>query len=343
MTRRRLLFAIALLGFAACAGVLGLRKRAPEAFPHRAHVLKGVACTTCHEGMERTNDAALHLPDEAKCLDCHKQPHDPNPCFACHSRPLAREQLLEARKHLIFDHGKHIPHAQGNCMRCHVGVGEGDDRLRPQMATCFKCHDDKQDARQCDACHKNLEEGTDLPQSHLAHDGDWLRDHGTKAASSGDMCSTCHTERSCAACHGVTAPILPATRRFADPFTASVHRAGFASRHSLEARSDPGSCQTCHSPDRCTACHLDKGIAAGAGRASPHPPGWVGIGDNLHGREARRDPASCASCHGGAGEQLCVQCHKVGGVGGSPHPPGWSSKVPMTALPCRLCHTLGAR
>jgi hypothetical protein len=62
---------------------------------------------------------------------------------------------------------------------------------------------------------------------------------------------------------------------------------------------------------------------------------------NEHGRAARRDPASCASCHGGAGEMLCVGCHRVGGIGGNPHPPGWSSRQSLTDMPCRLCHTPG--
>jgi hypothetical protein len=140
-------------------------------------------------------------------------------------------------------------------------------------------------------------------------------------------------------------PALPAERHLADPFQASVHRAGFASRHSLEARSDPGACSTCHSPDRCASCHTAKGIAAiGNVRGSPHPAGWVGqtASENLHGREARRDPAACASCHGGAGEKLCVSCHAVGGVGGNPHPVGWSSRQPLTAMPCRMCHPLGS-
>lgn len=344
MTRRRVLLLLAIAGLAACAGVLGLRNREPTAFPHRKHVLNGVACTRCHVGIDKSTgaDTVLHLPDESTCIACHEKPHNPNPCFACHSRPTARAELVEARDHLLFDHSRHLPRAQGNCMRCHVGVGEGDDRLRPVMASCFKCHDAEQDARQCDSCHKNLEGGTDMPASHLAHDGDWIRDHGARAASSGDMCSTCHSEKSCAACHGVTVPALPARTSFSNPFTASVHRAGFAARHSLEAKADPGACQTCHRPDRCASCHVEKGIA-GMNRGSPHPPGWVGVTENKHGREARRDPAACASCHGGAGEQLCVTCHKVGGIGGSPHPPGWSSKLSLDAMPCRLCHPVGMR
>jgi hypothetical protein len=344
VTKRRLLVVVALAGLAACAGVLGLRAREPTAFPHRKHVLGGVACTLCHAGIENANtdDSVLHVPDEASCLACHAKPHDTRPCLSCHARPTARAELVEAREHLRFDHARHLPKAKGNCMRCHVGVAEGDDRLRPTMATCFKCHDVEQDVRRCDGCHRNLEAGAELPASHLAHDGDWLRDHGARAASSADLCSTCHSDASCASCHGKTVAALPATLRFANPLAPSVHRAGFAARHSLEAKADPGACQTCHSPDRCASCHVEKHVA-GSDRRSPHPPGWVGASENQHGRAARRDPAACASCHGGAGERLCVQCHQVGGIGGNPHPPGFASRLPMTGMPCRMCHPVGTR
>jgi hypothetical protein len=341
MKRRLLVIGCLVLG--ACAGVLGLSRSAPQSFPHRAHATAGVACTRCHTGLE-TTPAALHIPDDPSCTTCHTKPHDTRPCLGCHAAPGARAQLIEARAHLRFDHKQHAQTTRGDCMRCHVGIAEGDHQLRPSMATCFRCHDKERDARRCDACHKNLEDTNILPQSHLAHDGDWMREHGTRAAASGDLCQSCHQERFCADCHGKTVPAVPAQRRFANPFAASVHRAGFAARHSLEARSDPGACTTCHSPDRCAACHTSRGIA-GEGRGSPHPPGWIGLSsaDNEHGRQARRDPAACASCHDGAGQSLCVSCHKVGGVGGNPHPASWSSRLPLTAMPCRMCHPIGSR
>lgn len=335
---------VAVLG--ACAGVLGLSKSGPQPFPHRAHVLKGVTCTQCHGAIiDKDDGVALHIPDDATCKSCHTKPHDERPCLGCHTEANALPELVEARQHLVFDHGKHLPKVNGNCMRCHVGVAEGDRDLRPAMASCFRCHDQDaaSNAGKCDACHKNLEASDTLPQTHLAHDADWLHEHGTRAASSGDVCSTCHRESFCASCHGKTVGALPATQNFANPFTASVHRAGFASRHSLEAKSEPGACQTCHQPSRCVTCHTAKGIA-GENRNSPHPPGWVGpsAGENQHGREARKDPAQCASCHDGAGQQLCVGCHRVGAVGGNPHPPGWSSRVPLSQLPCRMCHPIGS-
>lgn len=342
---KRKLAVLALLLVAACAGVLGLRRTHDKTFPHRAHVVAAVTCTRCHTDVDKGQ--GLHLPTDETCTSssCHVKPHDTRSCMDCHTPTGAITALAEAKDHLIFDHGKHLGDAtKGNCMRCHVGVADGDTQMRPTMASCFKCHDAS--PRKCNACHRDLVEDATLPQSHLAHDGDWLREHGTRAASSGDLCQTCHKESYCASCHGKTVAALPSARRFADPLTTSVHRAGFVARHSLEARSEPGACTSCHAPDRCITCHSERGVGAvAAGGRSPHPAGWLGLSsaENAHGREARRDPASCASCHGGAGEQLCVSCHAVGGVGGNPHPPGWSSRQPLTAMPCRMCHPTGAR
>ena len=334
--------ALLLVFIAACASVLGFKTR-PTFFPHRKHVLAGVPCTKCHAGIDKDDGTALHIPDDDSCKSCHTKPHDDHPCLGCHAPDGALGELAESRDHLTFNHGKHLPRAKGNCMRCHIGVAEGDERMRPPMVACFNCHDTDRDARKCDGCHKNLEVSGEVPQTHLAHDGDWLHEHGRRAASSGDACQSCHSERYCASCHGVTVAALPSQLHFADPFTPSVHRAGFSSRHALEAKADPGACQTCHQPDRCVTCHISKGVA-GLDRANPHPPGWVGLtaGDSEHGRAARQDPAACAACHGGAGETLCVQCHKVGGVGGTIHPPGWSSNVPLSSMPCRMCHPIGS-
>ncbi|HEY4175484.1 MAG TPA: cytochrome c3 family protein [Kofleriaceae bacterium] len=345
---RRTLAGVALVvavALAACAHVLGFTTSEPTAFPHRKHVLSGVACVSCHVGIEGPS-SALHIPTDEMCITCHAKPHDTRSCNSCHASRETAAELVETKDHLRFDHAKHLAGpAKGNCMRCHSAVAEGDRHLRPAMATCFKCHDKERDARTCNTCHRDLAEENSLPQSHLAHDGDWIREHGTRAASSGDLCETCHSRQTfCASCHGVTVPVLAGPTRLTNPLSASPHVGNFGARHSLEARAEPGACTTCHQPERCASCHRDRGVA-GDTRASPHPPGWVGLtsSENLHGRAARRDPATCASCHSGAGEKLCVQCHAVGGVGGNPHPPGWSSRLPRSALPCRMCHPSGAR
>lgn len=347
--RLRLILLAATVGvLAACAGVLGLRKDRPTAFAHRAHVVKGISCPTCHQGIDQAgDDSPLHLPDDATCTTsgCHASPHTSDPCQTCHADAVAAGAAMEARKHIKFSHAKHVGgEAVGNCARCHIGVATGDAPLRPPMAVCWGCHEHQgvREVRDCQACHVDLESEGTMPISHMVHDEDFTWSHREEASSSADLCSSCHTERSCAACHGVSAPTIPARMRPANPFAASVHRPAFVARHGEEARADGGACMSCHQPSRCDACHQENGVSAnGTPSRSPHPPGWVGLGsgDNEHGRAARRDPVSCVSCHGGAGESLCVSCHKVGGPGGSPHPVGWTSDRPLTQMPCRMCHT----
>jgi hypothetical protein len=342
----RLAFASLLaLGIAACAGILGLHDRAPAAFEHRAHVLKGIGCVRCHENVSRSGpNSALDLPADALCTGCHTAPHDRRSCRGCHGRERDRHAALQAKQHLTFDHAHHVEAAQGRCVRCHEAVGRGDGPLRPTMAVCLSCHEHAEQwaDRRCDGCHRDMEGEHVRPQSHVVHGEGFLRAHGAAAAGARDLCTSCHAESMCASCHGASVPALPSTLHFEQPRRADMHAAGFFARHSLEARADPGLCVTCHSESSCLDCHGRRGLltAAESERRNPHPPGWLSTpsGPNLHGREAQRDPLACASCHGGAGERLCVGCHRVGGPGGSPHPAGFSSRQPLHALPCRMCH-----
>ena len=76
-----------------------------------------------------------------------------------------------------------------------------------------------------------------------------------------------------------------------------------------------------------------------------HPAGWatMGIGPNLHAGEARRNIASCASCHR---EEDCLTCHSAqpGSLRASPHPAGWRGSARCKALDrgnrrmCLRCH-----
>jgi hypothetical protein len=119
-----------------------------------------------------------------------------------------------------------------------------------------------------------------------------------------------------------------------------MHAAGFFARHSLEARNDPALCSTCHGDaSDCRDCHRARGLlSVSSVRGNPHPDDWVSARGGGHGVEARLNPVSCAACHGGSGETLCVGCHRVGGPGGNPHPPGFHSDKRDSELPCRLCH-----
>jgi hypothetical protein len=302
-----------------------------------------VGCASCHAAVrEAGDDDPVTAPDDATCVECHAPPHDPRPCLDCHGDPADIDRARMARRYLRFAHREHLGRLKGNCARCHVDVAEPGQALLPSMPTCLGCHEDAFQVGRCDRCHQDLEAEGARPESHLVHGVDFVREHGVKASTAPELCRACHRESDCAGCHGRTVPALPARRTFDAPDVAGLHRAGFAARHAEEARAQPGLCVTCHAVSSCESCHTAQGLTPSASlRLDPHPPGWTSIvaGESLHGRAARRDPASCASCHGGTGEQLCVDCHRVGGVGGTVHPPGWRSNLdPRADHPCRLCH-----
>lgn len=342
-----LLLVAAIALTAACAQVLGIRPPERRPFEHRAHVLKGIHCNSCHAGIGAAGEeGALHLPTTQDCRSCHETPHDERACGNCHGLPSARAGAAAAREELRFTHRTHVPRVQGDCVRCHLDIERGAEVLRPRMATCGSCHvHSEQLAKQtCDPCHVNIRDEGKKPDDHLIHAANFVREHGVRAAADRQICATCHAERFCAACHGVTTPVLPERLTFDDPMRAGVHRAGFRARHAEEARGDPGLCTTCHTPSACSSCHAREKVGAKSGGRSPHPAGWLGLPGqrNEHGRASWRDPELCASCHGGAGEALCVGCHRVGAIGGNPHAPGFTSrKRPKTERPCRLCHGAG--
>ncbi|APR75403.1 Cytochrome c family protein [Minicystis rosea] len=332
---------------AACAQILGFRPPGRRPFEHRAHVLQGIDCNRCHAGVSATGDEGpLHLPGPDACRACHTSPHDERPCEGCHGLPAARAGAMAAREELRFSHRAHVSRVKGNCVRCHLDIGEGAEILRPRMATCGSCHAHREQlaTNKCDPCHVSLRDEGKKPDDHLIHGGNFLREHGVRAAADRQICASCHNESSCLGCHGVTAPMLPERRAFDDPMRVGVHRAGFKARHAEEARGDPGLCTTCHAPSVCSDCHAREKRAAMSGGRSPHPAGWLGLPGqrNEHGRAAWREPELCAGCHGGAGEMLCVGCHKVGGIGGNPHNASFSAgRRSKAERPCRLCHGLG--
>ena len=332
---------------AACAGVLGLRRDRRRTRSSTARTCsRGSTASSATPASSLPGDGArCTFPTDADCRRCHEKPHDDRPCIgATASRTCGRRREL-ARAQLRFEHPKHMVAARGDCVRCHAEVAEArPEAVLPKMATCFGCHEhrDQWTLRDCDGCHVDLPDGGAPPDDHLVHDGDFdprARRRARRARATSARAAT--PSGSAPSCHGEgTVPALPWKLAFDDVSLSGLHRAGFAARHADEARADPGLCTTCHTESSCVDCHTRENVAPGSTTRSPHPPGWCER--RGHGVQARIDPASCAGCHGGAGEQLCVGCHSVGGPGGNPHGPGFASrKDEHHDLPCRLCHGVG--
>ncbi len=317
-------------------------------FPHRLHLATlecGVpgkpaclSCVSCHSSDTATHSSWVQ-PSAQRCSGCHQ---DEQQKWLHSVRPP--EAVLPAGKHIVFAHEKHLeqPELKGQCVKCHAGVVglEGDSPLFPPMKTCLNCHHHQEqfDANQCTGCHKPGDLRTLKPGSH---DLAWQRRHGDQARAKPEECATCHSQTTCDSCHDSSKPLGPATRNPEAIESNLVHRFDFVSRHALEARSQPGSCYTCHAKTECDACHATRGVSAGVNGASPHPTGWAsGLGGatNLHGPAARRDIGSCAACHDQGPATNCVRCHRVGATGGNPHAIGWRSTEPVTAPQCAVCH-----
>ena len=149
-----------LLPLSACASLLGWPEEdQAREFEHRVHLEKGVGCNECHEGIFTAGDEGpLHLPEDQVCYRCHEKPHVAKDCRTCHGGRQHDTALVDARVHLRFAHDAHLPTVKGNCMRCHQGIAEPNERAMPTMGTCLACHahEDQFETSRCSTCHQDL-------------------------------------------------------------------------------------------------------------------------------------------------------------------------------------------
>jgi hypothetical protein len=336
------------LAVAVAALVGACRTQPPPArFPHRAH-LSGIdcgrpgkpaclSCNSCHAPSQP--DRELKLPPQDLCESCHRS--DRNQVL-----PVLAVVPERPYGEIHMDHDRHLamPEIRGQCVPCHGGVVEPSGASMPPMSQCFGCHEHEAEWQrgECAPCHEPRDLARTLPQTFLRHDAAFAKNHGTAASSDGELCSACHTQSSCQACHDLDQAISIERRRPERIESRQVHRGDFMVRHALEAASQPSRCLSCHEPQTCDTCHVQRGVSGNLmGSVNPHPPGWVGTNtasSSFHGQAARRDVASCASCHERGPATNCIRCHKVGAYAGSPHPPGFRSTQSLNSEMCGYCH-----
>jgi hypothetical protein len=327
---------------------MGCERTLEPVFPHHAHLetqacgepgqAECPSCRTCHEGIFKSEQRAIE--PASKCAQCHK------PATAEVKTAEARVTWQGRLRTIIFSHRRHLalPEISDRCVTCHPGVVDDgrEGEVFPPKPTCLKCHDAEFERGECAMCHIGSDMRRRAPRTFLRHDEGFLRDHGEAAAREAKVCSQCHAQSQCTNCHDSTQTI-PIEVREPDAVNRSfVHRADFVGRHSIEARQNPARCLRCHDVQSCDGCHVDRGVSANRiGAATPHPVGWVGPdrgSPTFHGRTARRDIVSCATCHDQGPATNCIRCHKVGGYGGNPHPGGWEPMRSKQSAMCRYCH-----
>jgi cytochrome c7-like protein len=307
-------------------------------FTHEPHVAAQLACTDCHEGIDkatRLEAGVRHV--KVACGDCHD---DDRKDFKVPAR------VKPVR--FTFSHANHLPKVK-DCSACHKALPEmGDKEIKsPPMAACTSCHKHQLDFQQarCTPCHTDLKGWK--PESAFAHTGDWLRAHGRYASPSAESCAACHDQTYCSDCHSAqTAPARPSIVFPEAVKREFIHRGDYVSRHMIEAGANPASCRKCHGSPFCDSCHTQQNLTLKTlDPRNVHPAGWANdkSSGHFHGDAARRDVVSCAGCHDNGAAAICVACHQVGGfVGKSPHPKSFARKhdqgdISGNAM-CRACH-----
>src|SRR5262249_35696021 len=113
---------------AACAHFVA-KKVAVEAppqdrlrIPHDRHTSAKVECITCHEGIWDDKDFTGKdlLPEEAKCMECHKEEKDKGNCNFCHSDVAHAANRSKPEPQVRMSHQKHVELTKEDCKLCHT-------------------------------------------------------------------------------------------------------------------------------------------------------------------------------------------------------------------------------
>lgn len=250
-----------------------------------------------------------------------------------------------------FDHDEHVQDYADGCQDCHK-VDDLD--IVPDDEACLACHDE--------------DEVEEAERGGVATHGPlWAFNHRASAKVDAIDCAACHDQAFCTECH--KAGFADEQGDFANNMD-NIHRSEFLVTHPIAARTDQQLCTGCHENQFCVDCHEDflpedlaiESHRKGWSRLPLGPSGQVHevyddtqcegchpdsvlpshVWSDNHAREARKNLASCQSCHPEG--DICLTCHSaVTGLGINPHPKDWDDisgrlKRASGGKTCRKCH-----
>ncbi|NNJ70800.1 MAG: hypothetical protein HKP10_05870 [Kiritimatiellales bacterium] len=317
-------------------------------FSHFIHVEdNGMECADCHGGA--VDGHFLPITHET-CSDCHEEAESETiateTCGYCHaeSKPadlMRRPVESEVKAPGVFVHSAALAES---CRDCHGTLMAEKFSVVPDMNQYERlrireaAHGTGMD---CAVCHADLSRDEE-PDSHGAL---WIRQHAMPGGQDEAVCSICHTEDSCRACHSVMQPASHNNRWRLDTHGAFAdwNREGCMVCHEEDSCSschsqvkprshtvlwiethglgESGRCMVCHEPEGCNACHSEQA-------PSSHNGSW----EATHGLG---DLDSCYVCHT---PDTCTSCH-AGETPGSHSSGSWLETHGLGALDnCSFCH-----
>ncbi|MGE0872808.1 MAG: cytochrome c3 family protein [Kofleriaceae bacterium] len=323
LTRLVIVVALVTTTWFACSRARRADAPAPPTDPTRlSHVQHAqVPCVGCHRSEDRPG-----ADDHRPCDDgaCHRDDFLKPPgklCEVCHTKvttqplsaPLKHYPLDDAWQALPskFSHKRHLDAAKVEssvgfhvaCSDCHT---RGDERARPDHATCSRCHAAEAKLSgapamgDCAGCHQA---GTRVRVRKRVIRGDLRFDHDrhkTERTGAVIRCETCHTQTAQAADYAGHAPPRVET-------CVGCHDDANRTPSELHMRA----CETCHSERTGT-------LTAIAPRS--HLPATERPLDHTlafrrdHAVVAENDAMRCAGCHtrmSGNPRQACDECHQT--------------------------------
>ncbi len=250
-----------------------------------------------------------------------------------------------------FNHDEHQAYLEEGqtCTACH----KPDSRMIvPAKENCLECHEE------------DFYAGVSFSGTST-HGPVWSMNHRAPAKSGAIDCSACHEQEDCMECH--KAGFADEMGEFGNNMI-NVHRSEFMVSHPIPARTDPQLCSSCHENKFCTDCHAR--FAPEDLAIQSHRKGWSMIEisgtsheaftDNMcqvchpnsvlpahewsssHSREARKNLATCQSCHPEG--DTCLTCHSAKtGLRVNPHPRDWGDMKDRLQnasdnRTCKRCH-----
>ncbi|MGE5399087.1 MAG: cytochrome c3 family protein [Ignavibacteriales bacterium] len=306
-------------------------------FSHKVHA-EVTDCQSCHSKAAQSKSLKEDLyPAHPDCAACHDV-EDTNNCKMCHYEDNF-QPLNYKKPELMFNHSFHISDQKLECKSCHMGIDQVDYGYQavpqpyPPMSMCNTCHNNSKEiaTNECEACHVST--ANLRPVSHQTNN--FRKTHKFDAVKNDANCAMCHDNTSCQECHVATNMLTEknTSTNFYAPYTPTnfasdgpmkqkitrIHDLNYVYTHGIDLKGGTTECQTCHQVETfCVECHTNSNghdyAITGIMPASHRVPNFVipatGSGGGEHGRDAKRDIESCASCHDTqGGDPACIRCH----------------------------------
>jgi predicted CXXCH cytochrome family protein len=135
----------------------------PIQYNHKAHIDNGIACTSCHQSVEKA--AAATVPALDMCMMCHQAALSDNPeeekvrQYAERGEEIPWRRIYQLPEHVYFSHRRHVAVAGVECGQCHGAVASLTapppyPLVAQTMSWCLTCHRARGATQDCIHCHR---------------------------------------------------------------------------------------------------------------------------------------------------------------------------------------------